>query len=57
MNGPATAAALTVLVVDDEQPTVEELVWLLRRDPRVGEVLSCTAATEALRLLDVMLVV
>lgn len=52
MNGPATAAALTVLVVDDEQPTVEELVWLLRRDPRVGQVLSCTAATEALRILQ-----
>ena len=47
-----SAAALTVLVVDDEQPAVEELMWLLRRDARVGEVLSCTAATEALRILQ-----
>ena len=52
MSGPAGAGALTVLVVDDEQPAVEELVWLLRRDPRVGQVLSCTAATEALRILQ-----
>lgn len=43
---------LRVLVVDDEQPAVDELVFLLRRDERVGEVLSCTAATEALRLLQ-----
>lgn len=50
--GPTGPAPLTVLVVDDEQPAVDELVWLLRRDPRVGEVLSCTAATEALRLLQ-----
>ncbi len=47
-----SAAALTVLVVDDEQPAVEELMWLLRRDARVGEVLSCTGATEALRILQ-----
>ncbi len=48
MNGPA----LRVLVVDDEQPAVDELTWLLQRDPRIGEVLSCTAATEALRILQ-----
>ena len=47
-----SGAGLRVLVVDDEKPTVDELTWLLQRDPRVGEVLSCTAATEALRTLQ-----
>ena len=45
------SAGLRVLVVDDEQPAVDEMTWLLQRDDRVGEVLSCTSATEALRLL------
>ena len=47
-----SGAGLRVLVVDDEKPTVDELTWLLQRDPRIGEVLSCTAATEALRTLQ-----
>ncbi len=47
-----SGAGLRVLVVDDEKPTVDELTWLLQRDPRVGEALSCTAATEALRTLQ-----
>jgi len=46
------SAGLRVLVVDDEQPAVDEMTWLLQRDDRVGEVLSCTSATEALRLLQ-----
>jgi DNA-binding LytR/AlgR family response regulator len=45
-------SGLRVLVVDDEQPTVDELTFLLHRDERVGEVHACTSATEALRLLQ-----
>ena len=51
-GGARLMNALRVLVVDDEKPTVDELTWLLQRDPRIGEVLSCTAATEALRTLQ-----
>jgi DNA-binding LytR/AlgR family response regulator len=40
-----------VLVVDDEQPALDELSWLLGRDDRVGAVLVCASATEALRVL------
>lgn len=43
---------LTVLVVDDERPALEELRWLLERDERIGTVLACDSATEALRLLQ-----
>lgn len=42
---------LRVLVVDDEQPALDELSFLLDEDPRVGEVIACTSATEGLRLL------
>jgi DNA-binding LytR/AlgR family response regulator len=43
--------ALRVLAVDDEQPALDELAFLLGRDQRVGEVRTCGSATEALRLL------
>jgi DNA-binding LytR/AlgR family response regulator len=43
--------ALRVLVIDDEAPALDELAWLLRRDPRIGEVLTCDSPTEALRML------
>ncbi|GAB3263317.1 LytTR family DNA-binding domain-containing protein [Alteromonas gracilis] len=43
--------ALRVLVVDDETPQLDELCFLLSRDPRVGEIRSTTQATEALRML------
>jgi DNA-binding LytR/AlgR family response regulator len=43
---------LRVLVVDDEAPALAELAYLLRQDPRVGEVVTATGAAEALRLLD-----
>ena len=43
---------LKVLVIDDERPALDELAWLLSRDPRVHEVLTCDSATEALRLLQ-----
>lgn len=47
-----TADRLTVLVVDDERPALDELRWLLERDGRIGTVLTCDSATEALRLLQ-----
>jgi len=52
--GPGKRAAepLRVLVVDDEQPALEELAFLLSRDDRIGEVLTCLSATEALRVLQ-----
>ncbi len=46
MNG------LKVLVVDDERPALDELSFLLERDPRVRTVLTTDSATEALRLLQ-----
>jgi DNA-binding LytR/AlgR family response regulator len=42
---------LRVLCVDDEQPAVDELAYLLGNDDRVGEVLTCTSATEVLQRL------
>ncbi len=47
-----SAAPLRVLVVDDERPALDELAFLLGRDERVGEVLVCDSAAEALRLLQ-----
>ena len=43
---------MKVLVIDDERPALDELSWLLSRDPRVHEVLTSDSATEALRLLQ-----
>ncbi len=43
---------LRVLVIDDERPALDELAFLLERDPRVGGVLTCDSATEALRILQ-----
>ncbi|WP_121256990.1 LytR/AlgR family response regulator transcription factor [Nocardioides ferulae] len=57
MNGSVGSAAggvvsgLKVLVIDDERPALDELSWLLGRDPRIGDVLTCDSATEALRVL------
>ena len=46
-----TATPLRVLVIDDERPALDELSFLLRRDARIGGVLTCGSATEALRVL------
>jgi DNA-binding LytR/AlgR family response regulator len=46
------AAPLRALVVDDEAPALEELAWLLSRDPRVGTVRRAASGAEALRVLD-----
>ncbi len=47
-----TADRLTVLVVDDERPALDELRWLLERDGRIGTVVTSDSATEALRVLQ-----
>jgi DNA-binding LytR/AlgR family response regulator len=44
-------SGLRVLVVDDEPPAVDELAFLLRREPDVAAVATATDATDALRLL------
>ncbi|MDQ4051145.1 MAG: LytTR family DNA-binding domain-containing protein [Actinomycetota bacterium] len=46
MNG-----LLTVLVIDDERPALDELAFLLGRDDRVGAVLTSDSATDGLRIL------
>ncbi|MFD1934265.1 MULTISPECIES: LytR/AlgR family response regulator transcription factor [Nonomuraea] len=46
MNG------LRVLAVDDELPALEDLSYLLRADPRIGEVATARDGAAALRLLD-----
>jgi DNA-binding LytR/AlgR family response regulator len=43
--------ALRVLVIDDEQPSIDELAFLLRQDDRVSDVLASGSATDALRIL------
>ena len=48
MNGPG---GLRVLVIDDERPALDELSFLLREDDRVGDVLTCDSAADALRIL------
>ena len=45
-------SALNVLVIDDERPALDELIFLLERDPRVGTIQGCDSATEALRVLQ-----
>jgi DNA-binding LytR/AlgR family response regulator len=42
---------LSVLVVDDERPALDELAFLLGRDDRVGAVITCDSASDALRVL------
>lgn len=43
---------LTVLVVDDERPVLDELVFLLGRDERIGEVRAASSGPDALRHLE-----
>jgi DNA-binding LytR/AlgR family response regulator len=43
---------LRVLVVDDEVPALEELAFLLGRDERIGEVVTASSGTDALRALE-----
>ncbi|MBU6530053.1 LytR/AlgR family response regulator transcription factor [Streptomyces sp. NPDC057245] len=43
---------LRALAVDDERPTLEELVYLLNADPRIGTAEGANDATEALRRIN-----
>ncbi|MFE2434172.1 LytR/AlgR family response regulator transcription factor [Streptomyces sp. NPDC059409] len=43
---------LRALAVDDERPTLEELVYLLNADPRIGTAEGASDATEALRRMN-----
>jgi len=47
----STTEPLRVLVVDDEQPALDELVYQLGKDERIGSIDGCDSAPEALRLL------
>ena len=47
----ALDGTLEVLVVDDEEPALEDLAYLLRQHPRIGSVVTASDATEALRRL------
>lgn len=49
-----STTGLRVLAIDDERPALDEIAYLLQRDPRVGGVLTCDSATEALRTLQSM---
>ena len=48
----ANDGSLRALVVDDELPALSEVRFLLSQDQRVGEVLTATSGTEALRMLE-----
>ncbi|MFI9151372.1 LytR/AlgR family response regulator transcription factor [Streptomyces sp. NPDC053367] len=43
---------LRALAVDDERPSLEELLYLLQADPRIGSVEGAGDATEALRRIN-----
>ena len=43
---------MRVLVVDDEKPALDELAYLLAAEPRVGDVVTSSSATDALRILQ-----
>lgn len=43
---------MKVLVVDDERPALDELAYLLARDPRITDVVTADSAAEALRILQ-----
>ncbi|MBL1103066.1 response regulator transcription factor [Streptomyces sp. 5-8] len=47
-----TDVPLRVLAVDDERPALDELLYLLGEDPRVGTAVPALEATEALRRLS-----
>jgi DNA-binding LytR/AlgR family response regulator len=46
------ADLLHVLVVDDEEPVLDELAYLLRRDERIGTVDTASSGARALELLE-----
>ncbi|MET0191248.1 LytTR family two component transcriptional regulator [Pseudonocardia sediminis] len=52
MDSNDTTRGLVVLAVDDEQPALEEMAFLLGEDPRVDVVLTAGESNEALRILN-----
>jgi DNA-binding LytR/AlgR family response regulator len=52
VNNTDSSGGLVVLAVDDEQPALDELEYLLKQDHRVGTVLTASNATDALRVLS-----
>ncbi|MFC7496853.1 MULTISPECIES: LytR/AlgR family response regulator transcription factor [unclassified Nocardioides] len=42
---------LTVLVIDDERPALDEITYLFDADERIGDVLTSDSATDGLRIL------
>lgn len=48
----APAPELSVLVVDDEEPALAELAYLLGRDERVGTVSTASDGSQALKVLE-----
>lgn len=48
----AAPPGLRVLVIDDERPALDELAFLLDRDPRVADIHTTDTATDGLRLLQ-----
>ena len=47
-----TPPGLDVLVVDDELPVLDELAFLLGRDPRIASVVTAASGADALRVLQ-----
>ncbi|MGW6197104.1 LytR/AlgR family response regulator transcription factor [Kribbella sp. NPDC055110] len=43
---------LRALVADDEEPALEELVYLLEQDPRIGEIRRASNGPDALKILQ-----
>jgi DNA-binding LytR/AlgR family response regulator len=54
MSAPPTPSLtpLRALIVDDEEPARTELAWLLKDDPRIGEIRTAAGGADALRALD-----
>ncbi|HYU85797.1 MAG TPA: response regulator, partial [Kribbellaceae bacterium] len=55
MAGSSAAAApepMRALVVDDEQPALAELVYLLSRDERISSIRTATNGADALKILQ-----
>ncbi|MEV6411637.1 LytTR family DNA-binding domain-containing protein [Kribbella sp. NPDC051718] len=47
-----TDSPLRALVADDEEPALNELVYLLRQDSRIGEIKTASNGTDALKILQ-----
>jgi DNA-binding LytR/AlgR family response regulator len=51
-GSPAAPEPLRALVVDDEQPALAELVYLLSRDDRIGPIRTASNGPDALKILQ-----